>query len=83
MFPEAFIWERGIAIFSGKTSATPNVPNGVEVRELTNASRAEDVRRRLKEAENFIKEHQGTNRPLGNETNPIPPMKRTLRNQGQ
>ena len=46
-------------IYTGKKSATPNILNGGEFRELTKALKAEDVKRRLKEAETFIKEHQG------------------------
>jgi len=49
-------------IYTGKKSATPNILNGGEVRELTNALKAEDVKRRLKEAETFIKEHQDTSK---------------------
>lgn len=49
-------------IYMGKKSATPNILNGVEFRDLRNALMAEDVKRRLKEAEAFIKEHQGTNK---------------------
>ena len=45
-------------IFTGKKSATPNILDGVEFRDLRNALKAEDVKRRLKEAETFIKEHQ-------------------------
>ena len=45
-------------IYTGKKSATPNILNGGEFRELTNALKAEDVKRRLKEAEMFIKAHQ-------------------------
>ena len=45
-------------IYTGKKSATPNILDGVEFRDLRNALRAEDVKRRLKEAETFIKEHQ-------------------------
>jgi sialate O-acetylesterase len=45
-------------IYTGKKSATPNILNGKEFRELTEALHAEDVKRRLKEAETFIKEHQ-------------------------
>ncbi len=46
--------------YIGKKSATPNILNGAEVRELTNALKAEDVKRRLKEAETFLKQHQAT-----------------------
>ncbi len=49
-------------VYTGKKSATPNVLNGAEVRELTNALKAEDMKRRLKEAETFIKEHQDTSK---------------------
>ena len=45
-------------IYTGKKSATPNILNGGEFRELTNALKAGDVKRRLNEAETFIKEHQ-------------------------
>ena len=45
-------------IYTGKKSATPNILSGVELRDLRNALKAEDVKRRLKEAETFIKEHQ-------------------------
>ncbi|MBN2438692.1 MAG: hypothetical protein JXL20_08840 [Deltaproteobacteria bacterium] len=45
-------------IYTGKKSATPNILNGAEVRVLTEALKAEDVKRRLKEAETFMKEHQ-------------------------
>jgi len=46
-------------IYTGKKSATPDILNGKEFRELTEALKAEDVKRRRKEAETFIKEHQG------------------------
>ena len=45
-------------IYTGKKSATPNILDGVEFRDLRNALKAEDVKRRLKETETFIKEHQ-------------------------
>jgi len=45
-------------IYTGKKSATPNVLNRAEARELSRALMAEDLKRRLKEAEMFIKEHQ-------------------------
>ena len=47
-------------IYTGKKSAVPNILNGGEVRVLTQALKAEDVKRRLKEAESFIQEHQAT-----------------------
>ncbi|MCX6877279.1 MAG: hypothetical protein NTW21_26245 [Verrucomicrobia bacterium] len=47
-------------IYTGKKSATPNILEGVEFRDLGNALKAEDVKRRLNEAETFIKEHQAT-----------------------
>lgn len=50
-------------IYTGKKSATPRILNGVEFRELRNALKAEDVKRRLMEAETFIKEHQDTSKP--------------------
>lgn len=43
-------------IYTGKKSAPPNILDGVEFRDLRNALRAEDVKRRLNEAETFIKE---------------------------
>jgi len=46
-------------IYTGKKSATPNILDGREFRELTEALKAEDVKRRRNEAETFIKEHQG------------------------
>jgi hypothetical protein len=49
-------------IYTGKKSAIPNILNGGEVRELTKALKAEDVKRRLKEAETFIMEHQDTSK---------------------
>ncbi len=49
-------------IYTGKKSATPNILDGVEFRDLRNALKAEDVKRRLHEAETFIKEHQATSR---------------------
>lgn len=49
-------------IHTGKKSATPNILNGVEFRELRNALKAEDVKRRLNEAETFIKEHPDTSK---------------------
>jgi sialate O-acetylesterase len=48
-------------IYTGKKSATPNILNGVERRDLTNALKAEDVKRRFQAAEAFIKEHRDTN----------------------
>ncbi len=47
-------------IYTGKKSATPNILNGVEHRDLRNALKAEDVKRRLHEAETFIKEQQSS-----------------------
>lgn len=47
-------------IYTGKKSATPNILDRRESGELAKALYAEDMRRRLKEAEMFIKEHQGT-----------------------
>jgi sialate O-acetylesterase len=47
-------------IYTGKKSATPNILDGVEHRELTNALKAEDVKRRRNEAETFLKEHPDT-----------------------
>ena len=47
-------------IYTGKKSAIPNILNGAEHRDLTNALKAEDVKRRMHEAETFIREHQGT-----------------------
>ena len=47
-------------IYTGKKSATPNILNGVEFRDLRNALKAEDVKRRRYEAESFIKEHPDT-----------------------
>ena len=49
-------------IYTGKKSATPNILGGVEFRDLRIALRAEDVKRRLKEAETFIKEHPDTSK---------------------
>jgi sialate O-acetylesterase len=49
-------------LYTGKKTATPNILNGGEFRELTKALHAEDVKRRLKEAETFIKEHQDTSK---------------------
>lgn len=46
-------------IYTGKKSATPNILDRREYRVLTEALKAEDVNRRLNEAETFIKEHQG------------------------
>ncbi len=54
-------------IYTGKKSATPNILDGVEFRDLRNAFKAEDVKHRLKEAEDFIKEHQDTSKALRNE----------------
>lgn len=48
--------------YNGKNSATPNMLNGGEHRELPNALKAEDVKRRLNEAEAFTKEHPGTSK---------------------
>ena len=45
--------------YTGKKSATPNILDRKEHGELAKALHAEDVKRRLKEAELFIKEHQG------------------------
>lgn len=45
-------------IYTGKKSAIPNILNGGEFRKLTEALKAEDVKRRLKEAEDFIRAHQ-------------------------
>ena len=47
-------------IYTGKKSATPNSLNGVEHRDLRNALKSEDVKRRRNEAETFIKEHPDT-----------------------
>ena len=47
-------------IYTGKNSAKPNILDGVEHRELTNALKAEDVKRRLHEAETFLKDHPDT-----------------------
>ena len=47
-------------IYTGKKSATPNILGGVEHRDLRNALKAEDVKRRRNEAETFIKEHPDT-----------------------
>jgi sialate O-acetylesterase len=49
-------------IYTGKKSATPNILEGVEFRDLGNALKAEDVKRRLNEAETFIKEHPDTSK---------------------
>ena len=49
-------------IYTGKKSATPNILDGVEFRDLRNALKAEDVKRRLKEAETFIKAHHDTSK---------------------
>lgn len=49
-------------IYTGKKSATPNTLNGGEHRDLRNALKAEDVKRRLNEAETFIREHQPTSK---------------------
>jgi sialate O-acetylesterase len=46
-------------IHTGKKSATPNILNGRELRELTDALKSEDVKRRRHEAETFLKEHPG------------------------
>lgn len=45
-------------IYTGKKSANPNMLNRGELRELADALKAEDVKRRLKEAEMFIEEHR-------------------------
>jgi len=45
-------------IYTGKKSATPNVLNRAESRELTKALMAEDLKRRLKESEMFIRDYQ-------------------------
>lgn len=47
-------------IYTGKKSARSNLLNGAEFRELTKALRAEDLKRRLKEAQMFIQQHQDT-----------------------
>lgn len=46
-------------IYTGKKSETPNILNRRESGELAKTLKAEDVKRRLKEAETFIQEHQG------------------------
>ncbi len=51
-------------IYTGKKSATPNILGGVEFRDLRTALKAEDVKRRLQEAEAFIKEHQATSKAV-------------------
>ena len=45
-------------IYTGKKSATPKILDRRESGELAKALKAEDVKRRLKEAETFIKKHQ-------------------------
>lgn len=45
-------------IYTGKKGSTPNVLNNAELRELTKALRADDLKRRLIEAEMFIKQQQ-------------------------
>ncbi len=50
-------------IYTGKKSAIPNILNGAERRELTNALKAEDTKRRRNEAETFLKEHPATDSP--------------------
>ncbi len=47
-------------IYTGKKSATPNILDGVEHRDLRSVLKAEDVKRRLHAAETFIKEQQAT-----------------------
>ena len=47
-------------IYTARKSATPNILDGVESRDLRNALKAEDVKRRRNEAETFIKEHPDT-----------------------
>lgn len=54
------------AIYTGKKSTMPNILDRRESGELAKALQAEDVKRRLKEAEAFIKEHQDD--PTGNAT---------------
>jgi sialate O-acetylesterase len=49
-------------IYTGKKSATPKILDRRESGELAKALRAEEVRRRRKEAETFIKEHQDTSK---------------------
>ena len=49
-------------IYTGKKSATPNILDRRESGDLAKALKAEDVKRRLKEAETFIREHQATNK---------------------
>ena len=49
-------------IYTGRKTAIPNILNGAEVRGLTKALKAEDVKRRLKEAGTFIMEHQDTSK---------------------
>ena len=50
-------------IYTGKKSAIPNILNGAERRELTNALKAEDTKRRRNEAETFLKEHPANDSP--------------------
>jgi len=49
-------------IYTGKKSATPNILDRRESGELAKALQAEDVKRRVKKAETFIKEHQDTSK---------------------
>ena len=49
-------------IYTGKKNATPKILDRRESGELAKALKAEDVKRRLKEAETFIKEHQDTSK---------------------
>ena len=49
-------------IYTGKKSATLNILDRRESGELAKALKAEDVKRRLNEAETFIKEHPDTSK---------------------
>jgi hypothetical protein len=51
------------AIYTGKQSAVPNLLNEEETAALHEALKAEDGKRRLKEAEAVIKQHPPTGKP--------------------
>jgi sialate O-acetylesterase len=50
-------------IYTGRKSAIPNILNGAELRDLRNALKAEDTKRRRNEAETFLKEHPANDSP--------------------
>jgi sialate O-acetylesterase len=50
-------------IYTGKKSAIPNILNGAERRDLRDALKAEDLKRRRNEAETFLKAHPATDSP--------------------